>query len=111
MEKLNILWTTTNKDTIINMISMYSVNSINQGWWDEINIIVWGGSAKLIGEDKEIQAEVRKMIDAGVMIQGCLSCSDKYGVTETLKSLGIIMIYMGGPLTAVLRNNEKILTL
>ena len=57
-KKLNILWTTTNKDTIINMISMYSVNAIKYGWWNEVNIIVWGGSAKLINEDKEIQEEV-----------------------------------------------------
>ena len=111
MEKLNILWTTTNRDTIINMISMYSIRSVNYGWWDEVNIIVWGGAAKLIGEDKEIQAEVTKMIDAGVVMQGCLTCSDKYGVTETLKGLGINMQYMGLPLTEALKNNEKMLTL
>jgi hypothetical protein len=111
MEKLNILWTTTNKDTIINMISMYSVNAIKYGWWNEINIIVWGGSAKLINEDKEIQEEVRKMIEVGVNIEGCLACSDKYNATVTLTGLGIDLKYMGEPLTTYLKNDEKIITL
>ena len=32
-DKLNILWTTDNKDTIFNMLSMYAINSVNRGWW------------------------------------------------------------------------------
>lgn len=111
MDKLNILWTSTNKDTIVNMISMYSVTAMQRGWWNEINIIVWGASAKLIGEDKEIQDEVNKMLNAGVKIEACLACSERFGVTETLANLGIDMKYMGEPLTQYLKNDEKVLTL
>ena len=38
-DKLNILWTTDNKDTIFNMLSMYVINSKNRGWWKHINVI------------------------------------------------------------------------
>ena len=41
-DKLNILWTTDNKDTIFNMLSMYVINSKNRGWWKHINVILWG---------------------------------------------------------------------
>ena len=41
-DKLNILWTTDNKDTIFNMLSMYTLNSKKRGWWKEVNVILWG---------------------------------------------------------------------
>lgn len=111
MDKLNILWTTTNKDTISHMISMYSINSLRRGLWNKVNIIVWGASVKLIGEDSEIQEAVKKMLENNVSIEGCLACSEEFGVTQKLKKLGINMRYMGEPLTNILKNNEKLLTL
>lgn len=111
MNKLNILWTTNNKDTIINMIAMYSINALKRGWWEEVNIIIWGASAKLIGEDMEIQDYVKQMLEAGVQVEGCLACSEQFGVTETLRSIGVDLKYMGEPLTAYLKADEKILTL
>ncbi len=111
MEKLNILWTTNNKDTFSHMISLYATNGLKKGWWKEINIIVWGASAKLISEDKEVQDEIRKMLKSGVTFEGCLVCSDQFGVSETLINLGVDLKYMGEPLTAYLKNDEKMLTL
>lgn len=111
MDKLNILWTTTNKDTIFNMISMYAINSIKYEWWKKVNVIIWGGSAKLIGEDTQIQGEVLEMINAGVNIEACKACSDQFGVSERLEKLGVTVKYMGEPLTQYLKNNEKVLCL
>ena len=111
MDKLNILWTTTNKDTISHMISMYAINSLKKGMWNKVNIIVWGASAKLIGEDIEIQEIVKNMLESGISMEGCLACSEEFGVTEKLKNLGIEMKYMGEPITNILKNNEKLLTL
>ncbi len=71
MDKLNIIWTTTNKDTIKNMISMYSINALKKGLWDEVNVIVWGGSVKLLREDREVQNEVMEMIKGGVEMEAC----------------------------------------
>ncbi|MDE5419653.1 DsrE family protein [Labilibaculum sp. DW002] len=111
MDKLNILWTTTNKETVTNMISMYSTNALTQSWWKQVNVIVWGGSAKLIAEDVEIQNEIQKMLKVGVSIEACLACSDGYGVTDTLVQLGLDVKYMGEPLTDYIKKGEKILTL
>ena len=111
MEKINILWTTTNKDTVINMISMYSINSIKNNWWKTVNVIIWGASAKLIGSDPEIQMEVQKMLGQGVLIEACKACSDNFGVTDKLVNLGINVRYMGEPLTGYIKNDEKVLTI
>lgn len=111
MNKLNILWTTDNKDTVFNMLVMYAVNSVKHDWWKEINIIIWGASAKLIGNDTQIQTEIKEMLNHGITIEACKACCDNYEVTEKLERLGISVKYMGEPLTEYLKNNEKILTI
>lgn len=111
MSKLNILWTTTNRDTITNMIAMYSKHALKVGWWKEINIIIWGGSAKLVGENADVQSEVLEMIKQGIYVQACRACADQYGAAETLEKLGISVEYMGEPLTNLLKQDEKLLTL
>ena len=110
MEKLNILWTTDNKDTIFNMLSMYATNSVKNNWWDEVNLIIWGASAKLVGIDTQVQTEVMEMIARGVKIEACKACSDDFGVTEKLVQLGINVRYMGKPLTEYLKAGEKLIT-
>jgi hypothetical protein len=111
MDKLNILWTTDNKETVLHMLVMYAINSKANGWWDEINIIVWGASAKLVGTDSEIQSEVIEMTSHGINFEACKACCDHYGVSDKLKSLGIDVKYMGEPLTSYLKSGEKMLTL
>jgi len=111
MDKLNILWTTINKDTIFNMLSMYAINSKTHDWWKHVNVIIWGASAKLIGTDSQVQTEILKMINQGVSVEACKDCCDKFGVTDKLIELGINVRYMGEPLTNYIKNGEQILTL
>ena len=111
MNKLNILWTTDNKDTFLQMLVMYAINSKANGWWEEVNIIIWGASAKLAGTDVQIQTEVVEMISHGINIEACKACCDNMGVTKELKMLGVNVRYMGEPLTDYLKSGEKILTI
>jgi hypothetical protein len=111
MEKLNILWTTDNRDTIFNMLIMYAINAKTRGWWKEVNLIIWGASANLIGNDTQIQTEIMEMIRSGVTIEACRDCAETFGVSETLVRLGITVRYMGMPLTEYLKAGEKILTI
>lgn len=112
MNKLNILWTTTNRDTITKMIKMYSVNAIKQAWWENVNIIIWGASAQLVGKNSAVQSEVKEMLDAGVTVEACQACAEQFGVADSIRTIkGINLRYMGEPLTNYLKNDEKILTL
>lgn len=110
MDKLNILWTTDNKDTIFNMIAMYAGNSKRLNWWKEVNIIIWGASAKLAGDDTQVQTEILELLNQGITIEACKDCCDNFGVTEKIERLGVSVRYMGEPLTAYIKNDEKILT-
>jgi len=111
MEKLNILWTTDNKDTFFNMLAMYATNSKRREWWNKVNVIIWGASAKLAGNDTQVQTEILEMINAGVTIEACKDCADNFGVTVNLEKMGINVRYMGLPLTEYLKNGEKIITI
>jgi len=111
MEKIHILWTTSNKDTIFNMLSMYAINSKKKSWWQEVNVIIWGASAKLAGTDAEVQAVIREMIDNGISVEACKDCCDKYGVTAKMEELGIEVKYMGQPLTDYSKSGEKVLSI
>jgi hypothetical protein len=111
MDKLNILWTTDNKDTFSNMLSMYAINSKKRDWWKNVNVIIWGASAKLAGNDSQVQGEILEMINSGVTVEACKNCADNFGVSEKLERLGVIVRYMGLPLTEYLKNGDKILTI
>ncbi len=54
---------------------------------------------------------VKKALEAGVHIIACKACADQLGVTETLEKLNIEVKYWGIPLTEILTNEEKLLTI
>ncbi len=110
MNKLHVLWTTAEKDVALNMIFMYVLNAKKNGWWKEINLIIWGPSARLVAEEPAISAEIIELIHAGIHIEACKACADTYGVSDTLSSLGIDVIYMGVTLTEYLKSGEKLVT-
>ena len=111
MEKLNILWTSDNKDTLFNMLAMYATNSKKKGWWDEVNVIIWGASAKLVGSDTQVQTEILEMIANGVHFEACKACAENLEVSETLSKLGIDVKYMGQSLTEYLKSETKLLSI
>ncbi len=111
MDKLNILWTTDNKDTVRQMLVMYATNSKLNGWWENVNVIIWGASAKLVGKDIQIQAEITEMLNHGISIEACKACSDNLGVTDKLTELGVNVRYMGEALTRYITSGEKVLTI
>jgi len=111
MERLNILWTTDNKDTVFNMLSMYATNSLKNKWWDEVNVIIWGASAKLVGNDTQVQTEVKEMMARGVKVEACKACCDNLGVSEKLILLGVSVRYMGNPMTKYLKSGDKLITI
>ena len=111
MDKINILWITDNEETIDNLLAMYTINSKAYDWWQDVNVIIWGASAKLIGTDKKYQVLVKEMIDSGINVEACKMCSDNLSATKKLLELGVDVKYMGEQLTKYLQSNEKVLTI
>ena len=110
-DSLVVLWTSGDREVALNMAFMYTLNAKRREWWRDVRLIVWGPSAKLLSEDQELQAEVTKMRDAGVVLEACKACADRYGVSADLEQLGIDVRYMGIPLTEYLKKGRHVLTL
>ena len=110
-DKLIVLWTSGDKEVALNMVFMYTLNAKKRGWWNEVCLIVWGLSAKLLSEDTELQEYLSRIKAEGVQLEACKACSDKYGVSEKLEKLGIDVKYMGIPFTEYLKAGNKVITI
>jgi hypothetical protein len=109
--RLAVLWTSGDPEVATKMAFMYTLNAKRQGWFDEVTLIVWGPSSKLLSENAELQEAVKGMAAEGVEIVACKACSDGYGVSEILEGMGIDVKYMGEPLTEMLKGDWKVLSL
>jgi hypothetical protein len=108
---LYVLWTNDNPITAEKMVFMYTINSLIHGWWENVTLIIWGATAKLVSEDAGIQEKLKEASDAGVHLTACKACADQLGVTETLEKLNVEVKYWGIPLTEILTSGEKLLTI
>jgi hypothetical protein len=112
-DELVVLWISGDREVALKMAFMYTFNSKRFRWgWKNVTLVVWGPSAKLLTEDKELQEHIFNMKEKGVKLLACKKCSDLYGVSDDLRRLGIEVKYMGKPLTDYLRDdNYRVMTI
>lgn len=110
-EKLVILWTSGDREVALKMVFMYTFNAKKRAWFDDITLVVWGPSAKLLTEDQELQEYMARIMEAGVTVKACKGCADQYGVSEELEKLGITVLYIGKELSDYLKEDRKMLTI
>ena len=108
--RLAVLWASGDPDVAYKACFMYTRNAKRQEWFDEVVLIVWGPSARLLAGDKELQASVKSMMDDGILVQACIACADMYGVSQQLAEMGIDVRGMGVPLTQYLKEGWKVLS-
>lgn len=107
--KLTVLWTSGDPVTVEKMVFMYTLNAKIKGWFDDVTLVIWGASAKLLAETPEYQEQIEDMQAAGVRVEACKACADQLGVTESLENCSIDVTYWGMPLTEVLKNRQPLL--
>ena len=108
--KLAVLWTSGDPEVAEKVCFMYTLNAKKQGWFDEVTLIIWGPSSKLLSENKMLQDYVKRMQDAGVKVEACINCAKMYGVVEKLRSMDIEVKGMGILLTNYLKEGWHTLT-
>jgi hypothetical protein len=109
--ELYILWTNADPITAEKMVFMYALNSLKYGWWENVTLIIWGATAKLVAENEQMQQGIRTLLGAEVKVSACRACAEQLGVAETLGSLGVEVKYWGEGLTQVLRSKATLLTI
>ena len=109
-DSLVVIWTTGDKDVAMNMVFMYVLNAKRRNWWKDLRLIVWGPSALLASSDPDIQKEITRMLELGVVLEACKACADRYGVSNHLSDLGIEVKYMGIPLTQYIQEGRNVIS-
>ena len=87
-ERLVVLWTSSDREVAEQMVFMYTLNAKLYEWFKDVYLIIWGGSTRLLSEDEELQAQIRKMHEVGIRLMACKKCADNYGVTQKLIDRG-----------------------
>jgi hypothetical protein len=108
--KLAVVWTSGDADVAYKVCFMYTNAAKTSKWFDEVTLIVWGPSSRILAGDEKLQEEIKKMMDNGVDVKACVACANMYGVADKLRQLGIEVKGMGKPLSEMLKSDWKVLT-
>ena len=109
---LHILWVNDNPVTAENMVFMYATNALLKKWWSEVHVIIWGATTKLICENQSLQEKLRLFIEAGGSVSACKRCAENLGVLEAITGIpGIDVLYIGENFTAILKSEERVISI
>lgn len=105
-----IIWSSGDREVALKLVLMYSHYSKTKKWMDNVRLLVWGPSAKLLSEDKELQEKVKGLKKDGVELYACKMCADMYGVSKKLESMGITVMYTGKMLADLQKQGWHVIT-
>ena len=104
--KLLIVWSSGEVEVANKLVLLYGSVMLERNYWEEAIIMIWGPSAKLLAEDETLQEKVKKVQQTGVKFNACVVCTDDYGVSEKLRSLGVDLIHTGEMMTNALKSDD-----
>lgn len=105
-DKLLIVWSSEEKEVAKKLVLLYGSVMLPREYWAEATIMIWGPSARLLANDEEIQTMMKTVQDTGVKFNACVVCTDDYGVSSKLASLGVELIHTGEMMTEALKSDE-----
>jgi hypothetical protein len=73
---------------------MYAKNTINFGWLDDVRVIFFGPSQKLMVEDEDVRNEAIEIAKLGETI-ACKFTSDRDELSGEILALGVQVEYVG----------------
>ena len=82
---------------------MYVNNAMKRGWLDDIKVVYFGPSEKLVVEDPVISDQAREIAEAGGSI-ACKYISDRDGVSEKMEKLGVQVEYVGNIISDLIKD-------
>lgn len=108
-KKLAIIWISVDKRAAIDMALLYARDSLLNGWWKQVELILWGPSVQAAAESGDVQGELEILQNLGVPILVCQACAVRYGVARQLTELGYEVKGMGEHLTELLAGSDPVM--
>ena len=109
-DTLVVLWSSGDPEVAEKACLMYTHAAKKYKWFDEVILVVWGPSEKLLAENAKLKEKVAAMKKDGIIVEACVACSNMYGVTNELKVCEVDVKGMGVPFTRYLKRGYNIIT-
>ena len=109
-DTLVVLWSSGDPEVAEKACLMYAGAAKKYKWFDEVILVVWGPSEKLLSENSMIKEKVAVLQKTGIIVQACVACANMYGVTSDLKACEVDVRGMGAPLTKYLKRGYKVVS-
>ena len=102
--KLFSLWTSGDPDIAHRVALMYTHAAKQAGWFEDVKLVIWGPSQRILVGDKDLKAKIKAMQDDGVVVEACIACANSFGLADELKELGLPVLGQGGPLSEAMKD-------
>lgn len=109
-DTLVVVWSSGDPEVAMKACLMYAHAAKKYKWFNEVILIVWGPSEKLLAENVTLKDKVAAMKKDGIIVEACVACSNMYNVTNELKVCQVDVKGMGVPLTRYLKRGYKIIS-
>ncbi len=109
-DKLVVVWSSADPEVAMSMVFMYTHAAKRNKWFENVTLVIWGPSAKLITQNDKLSAKVRSMQEDGVVVEACITCANMFGVAGRLTEMGFDVRSMGEPLSNYLKSGAKVIS-
>lgn len=93
VSKLLVIVATSDKEKALAAL-MYTGNALRRGWMDDVKVVFFGPSERLMVEDEEVSARARE-ISKTVGSFACKAISDRDEISGEIADLGVKVEYVG----------------
>ena len=101
--KVFIVVSSGDPDVSLEVGLVYPLNAKKKGWMDEVKVIFFGPSEKLLAYDKRIQERVKELQETGVEVLACIWCAERMNITGTIEALGVPVLSVGPVISLLLK--------
>ena len=109
-DTLVVLWSSGDPEVAEKACLMYTHAAKKYKWFNEVILVVWGPSEKLLAENAMLKKKVAQMQEDGVIVEACVACANMYNVTDELKVCEVDVKGMGVPLSKYLKRGYKMVS-
>jgi len=104
---LVVVWASGDPDVAHRVALMYAHGAKNAEWFEEVRLIIWGPSQRLLAGDQDLKDKIAALREDGVIVEACVACTQTFGLVEILRvELDLPVKPMGAPLSAYLKDPE-----
>lgn len=103
--KLLIVISTDNVDSIMKFPLLYGGVSLPRGYWERVHVMFWGASILQARDNQTIRQKVSAMQKDGVEFSSCIVCAEEYDALPSLEAIGITCNHTGELLTEALKED------